>query len=66
MARVRAQAEHIHVGDGETVVVSVSMVPQHPSSSPKQDAGAPEPEYLADGDGRRDAAAFQSADVLSR
>jgi len=46
VARVRAPAEHIHVGDGETVVLSVSMVPQHPPSSPKQDAGAPEPNAL--------------------
>jgi len=38
--------KHIHVGDGETVVVSVSMVPQNPSSSPKQDAGASEPNTL--------------------
>jgi hypothetical protein len=46
VARVRAPARQIHVGDGETAVVSVSMMPQHPPSSPKQDAGAPEPNAL--------------------
>jgi len=38
-----APAGHIHVGDGETAVVSLSMLPQDSPSSPKQDAGAPEP-----------------------
>ena len=34
-------------GDGEKAVVSHSMLPQHPPSSPQQDAGAPpEPNTL--------------------
>jgi predicted PurR-regulated permease PerM len=35
-----------HRADGETAVVSLSMLPQHPPSSSQQDAGTPEPNDL--------------------